>query len=174
MSMLHVIVLYSISDNLEFIDFYAKFARPVNVIFLVLANLGLILGFALSLIYRQKSKVKTSWLDNERHEFRKKYIWSAVISSIIFFCWILLMTLPYYTIQLTYKDPAEIEEDSVNLMKIIYLIANASVIFAFFTQMCISQQGPSDEEMEPLSDDDGIDTSEEEDDDEYDENETEM
>ena len=59
-------------------------------------------------------------------------------------------------------------------MKIIYLIANASVIFAFFTQMCISQQGPSDEEMEPLSDDDGIDTSEEEDDDEYDENETEM
>ena len=75
------------------------------------------------------------------------------------------MVLPYYTIQLNYKDPADIEEDSVSLMKIIYLIANASVIFAFFTQMCISQQGPSDEEMEPESDDDGIDTSEEEEED---------
>lgn len=50
--MLHVIILFSISDTLEFIEFYAKFARPVNVIFLVLANLGLILGLALSLIYR--------------------------------------------------------------------------------------------------------------------------
>lgn len=60
-------------------------------------------------------------------------------------------------------------------MKIIYVVANASVIFAFFTQMCISQQGPSDEELEPESDDDGIDTSEEEDDDEmYDDDATDF
>ena len=48
-------------------------------------------------------------------------------------------------------------------MQIMYGIANALFIITFVVQQFSQQQGPSDEELEPLSDDDGIDTSEEED-----------
>ena len=52
MSMLHIIILISITDTANFIEFYAKFARNVNIIFLILANLALILGLTMSLVYR--------------------------------------------------------------------------------------------------------------------------
>lgn len=52
MSMLHIIILGSISDEVKFIEFYAKFARNVNIIFLALANLTFILGLTMRLIYK--------------------------------------------------------------------------------------------------------------------------
>ena len=70
MSMLHIIILISITDTTKFTEFYGKFARNVNIIFLILANLALILGLTMSLIYRQRSKEKMFQLDNERHAFR--------------------------------------------------------------------------------------------------------
>ena len=70
MSMLHIIILISITDATKFTEFYGKFARNVNIIFLILANLALILGLTMSLIYRQRSKEKMFQLDNERHAFR--------------------------------------------------------------------------------------------------------
>lgn len=46
---------------------------------------------------------------------------------------------------------------------------------AFISQQFATQQGPTDEELEPESDDDGIDTSSSEDeDDEYDDDQTNM
>ena len=65
-------------------------------------------------------------------------------------------------------DPAEITSDDINMMRILYGVTNALFIVSFITQQFSQQQGPSDEELEPESDDDGIDTSEEEDsEDEY-------
>lgn len=52
MSMLHIITVMSVQNLREFIKFYAKFARNINIIFLVLANLAMILGIAMVLIYR--------------------------------------------------------------------------------------------------------------------------
>jgi len=52
MSMLHIIILGSISDESKFIEFYAKFARNVNIIFLILAYLAFILGLTMLLVYR--------------------------------------------------------------------------------------------------------------------------
>ena len=52
MSMLHIIILISITDTVKFTEFYAKFARNVNIIFLILANLALILGLTMSMLYR--------------------------------------------------------------------------------------------------------------------------
>ena len=52
MSMLHIIILISITDTAKFTEFYAKFARNVNIIFLILANLALILGLTMSFVYR--------------------------------------------------------------------------------------------------------------------------
>lgn len=51
-------------------------------------------------------------------------------------------------------------------MRLIYGVANGLFIVTFVMQQFASQQGPSDEELEPESDDDGIDTSEDEEDDE--------
>ena len=52
MSMLHIIILISITETVKFTEFYAKFARNVNIIFLILANLALILGLTMSFVYR--------------------------------------------------------------------------------------------------------------------------
>ena len=67
MSMLHVIILGSIGDTQKFLDFYSKFARNVNIIFLILSNLAFILGITMSTIYKRKSEEKIMMLDNERH-----------------------------------------------------------------------------------------------------------
>lgn len=98
MSMLHIIILISISDRLKFIEFYAKFARNVNIIFLILSNLALILGLTMSMVYRQKTIEKMRMLDNDRHQYRSQYTVAIVISVILFFCWAILLALPYYTI----------------------------------------------------------------------------
>ena len=60
----------------------------------------------------------------------------------------------------------DITGEDVNLMRILYGITNALFIITFVTQQFASQQGPSDEELEPDTDDDGIDTGSEDDSDE--------
>ena len=55
MSMLHIIILISQSEEIKFIEFYAKFARNVNIIFLMLANLAFILGLTMLFVYKQKA-----------------------------------------------------------------------------------------------------------------------
>lgn len=67
MSMLHIITVLSVEDAVELVRFYAKFARNINIIFLMLANLSLILCLAMVLIYRQKSQEKMRLLHNDRH-----------------------------------------------------------------------------------------------------------
>ena len=52
MSMLHIIILISQSEEIKFIEFYAKFARNVNIIFLMLANLAFILGLTMLFVYK--------------------------------------------------------------------------------------------------------------------------
>ena len=69
-SMLHLIVLASIPDEDKFVEFYAKFARNVNFIFLLLCNLALILHMAMSWIYQRTSEKKVFNLDNERGTYR--------------------------------------------------------------------------------------------------------
>lgn len=139
MSMLHIIILISITDSVKFIDFYAKFARNVNIIFLILANLALILGLTMSMVYRQKSKEKMHQLDNERHSYRSQYTVAIVISLILFVGWVILFALPYYTIQLHYADPALITSGDVNLMRILYGVTNALFIITFVVQQFASQ-----------------------------------
>jgi hypothetical protein len=103
MSMLHIIIIFSIQDLAKFIEFYAKFARNVNIIFMMLASLALILGLTMSLVYRQKSIEKMRMLDNDRHSHRSQYTIAFVLSLVLLLCWVVLFSLPYYTIQIHYK-----------------------------------------------------------------------
>ena len=48
------------------------------------------------------------------------------------------------------------------MLKALYTVANGLFVVIFIAQQFASQHGPSDEEIEPDSDDDGIDTSESE------------
>ena len=146
----------------KFVEFYGKFARNVNIIFLILANLALIMGITISMVYKQKVQEKMRLLHNDRHSFRSQYTVAIVISIILSVCWLLLSALPYFTINIHYVDPATISESDVNTMRAIYGVANALFIVTFVTQQFATQQGPSDEELEPESDDDGIETSDEE------------
>jgi len=113
-SMLHLIVLASIPDEADFIDFYAKFARNVNFIFLLLCNLALILHMAMSFIYMKTADKKIFHLDNERGAHRSQYIEAIAITVILFVSLICLYILPYFTIQIHYKDPADIESGVAN------------------------------------------------------------
>ena len=53
---------------------------------------------------------------------------------ILFIGWIILFSLPYYTIKLHYMDPAEISSDDINMMRILYGVTNALFIVSFITQ----------------------------------------
>ena len=86
--MLHIVTVLAAPTLLDFVKFYARFARNINIIFLVLSNMALILGLTMSLIYRQKSQEKMRNLDNERHSYRSQYTVAIVITLILGLCWI--------------------------------------------------------------------------------------
>lgn len=52
MSVLHIIFVSYISDPAKFINLYAPFAMIFNLLLLILANLSLIFGIAIALIYK--------------------------------------------------------------------------------------------------------------------------
>ena len=64
MSILNIFFL-AVSDEEEIKNFYAQYAVSINMVFLILANLVLLLGISLMLHYDQKSteKVNASKID---------------------------------------------------------------------------------------------------------------
>ena len=72
-------------------------------------------------------------LDNDRHSYRSQYTVALVISIILAICWVMLLALPYFTIQIHYNDPAQLESGLVNKMRAIYGVANALLIITFLT-----------------------------------------
>ena len=75
----------------------------------------------------------------------------------------------------SFRDPLDLSEESISTFQGLYFVTNTLFIVAFISQQFATQQGPTDEELEPESDDDGIDTSSSEDeDDEYDDDQTNM
>jgi len=52
MSVLHLILISYIKDQNEFIKLYAPFAMIFNLFLLILANLSMVLGVAIALIYK--------------------------------------------------------------------------------------------------------------------------
>ena len=57
------------------------------------------------------------------------------------------------------RDPKSIPDTTVNILRGLIIISNVLFVITFVAQQFSTQQGPSDEELEPESDDDGIDTS---------------
>ena len=102
MSLLHIVTLFGAPNLLEFVKFYARFARIITVAFMILTTMALILGITMSLIYRQKSQEKMRSLDNDRHSHRSQYTIAVVISVVIGVSWMIQFIIPYYIIQVHY------------------------------------------------------------------------
>lgn len=51
MSIMHAILIFGIFDKTKFLNIYCPFARNINLIFLIFANLVLVFCYAVTLIY---------------------------------------------------------------------------------------------------------------------------
>ena len=51
MSVMHLILIFGIFDTAKFLDIYCRFAKNVNLVFLIFANIAVILCLAITLIY---------------------------------------------------------------------------------------------------------------------------
>jgi len=109
MSLLHLLFLFSISDQTKFLTTYAVFARNINFLFLILVNFCLIFGITLALVYKQKSEEKVRYLDGNRHKLRQDQTIQTVLSFVIGLAWILLFSMPYFTNQIHYKPSSQID-----------------------------------------------------------------
>ena len=103
MSVLHIIVISYIKDQKQFVELYAPFAMIFNLFLLILANLSVVLGVAIALIYKQKSEEKIRNLDNLRHKLRLHYTITCFVSFVILIGVCALFSLPAFTNQLIYQ-----------------------------------------------------------------------
>jgi hypothetical protein len=51
MSVMHLIIIFGLFDAAKFLDIYCRFAKNINLVFLILANVAVILCLAITLIY---------------------------------------------------------------------------------------------------------------------------
>ena len=159
MSMMHMIFMLVPED---FLTIYGTYAVNINVIFLFVSNFALLLGITMASIYRQKSKEKVRSYDSNRHSYSQQYTVTFAVSAVIFVCTIIYFITPIYTIRIGYFKPSAVDASWVSTTKILYSVANVLMIFTFIGNQCAVQDAPSEEELEPESDDDGISTSDSE------------
>ena len=104
-------------------------------------------------------------IDSERAEYTAAYTRSIVLSVILAFAYAGLLYVQPYVAQVFYEGPDMKEKaGTINMVNIVYLATSALYIIAFIVQAC-QQKAPDDEEIRFDSDDDGIDTSSDEDED---------
>lgn len=97
MSLMHLIVLLSQNNKTLFLQLYQLISITVNAVFMIFTSFCLILGLALTLIYKQKSDEKMRNLDEFRLEFRQHYIVSSIITAFVAVCLVIIYILPMYT-----------------------------------------------------------------------------
>ena len=96
MSIIHTIIVL-VPLQIKFVDYYRPLARIINLLFLVLANISLILCFAMVLIYKQKAEEKKRALDASSGKLKQLHTVSSVILAFLFVAWAILFYLPNYT-----------------------------------------------------------------------------
>lgn len=99
-SVMHVLIL-TLSADL-FYQLYARNAKKINLLFLILGTFALILGVSISLIYKQKSDEKLRSRQVDRAIIKRHYTMSIVLSVICFINWVILFGMPYFTIHYHY------------------------------------------------------------------------
>ena len=101
-SVIHLFLMLSYSEKIEFLKFYGVLAMKFNAVFLVLGNLVVIFGLTIAQIYKQKSEEKIRMRDVSRAEIRKHYTMSMALFFVCMVNWVLLFVLPRFVIQVHY------------------------------------------------------------------------
>ena len=107
-------------------------------------------------------------VDSERGEYNSAYTRACALSVLSAVAFGLLLILPKYVGRIFYEGTEMTQADkapTIQWMNIFYMIVSLLYIIAFIVQAC-QQKTPADEEIAIDSDDDGIDTSSDEEDEE--------
>ena len=119
----------------------------------------------MALIYQQKLAEKQKRLDENRDEFRSKRNIATVLSIIGGINYFALLFLPKWTSLIFYKgQELEDKEMTILMAYAFYMATSLLYIIAFWVGACSNQQARTDEDFAIDSDDDGIDTSSDEED----------
>ena len=149
-----------------FLLLYTQFSININMMFLIIGNISFMLGVAMSLIYGAKSDEKQINQAEDRDEYVSKRNVNTLLSIVNGICFLILLFLPKYTNELYYKGEEMEDKETVILMiYLIYLVVGLLYVISFLVGSCNQQQTPTEDEIELDSDDDGWDTSEDEEDD---------
>jgi len=71
MSLMHLLVIMApMASTKDFMQMYSAISQGINIIFMIFTSFALILGLAMSLIYKHKSDEKMRNMDPFRLEFR--------------------------------------------------------------------------------------------------------
>ena len=161
MSVMHLIVIFGIFDTAKFLDIYCRFAKNINLVFLIFANVAVILCLAITLIYQQRLSDMRKLLSDHADKFQRAYTISSLITMLLFVSWALLFYLPNYSNQMYYKDPKAIKAGSVTTFKILYLVAHVCYLVGWCLSSSISEAA-DDICLEPDYDEyNGVDLHEE-------------
>ena len=68
---MHLMVVMSVSSGtMSFMQLYSPVSIEINLVFMIFTSIALVLGFAMTLIYKHKSEEKMRNMDPFRLEFR--------------------------------------------------------------------------------------------------------
>ena len=150
MSLMHLFVVMNQSkDKTQFLQLYASVCVAINIIFMVLTSFALILGLALTLIYKQKSEDKLRNMDPFSAEFRLHYIISGCVTLAIAVCQVLLYIVPFHTNKLYFWSPDNISDLDISRTKGYFGAVNAIFILAWLIASCFNKASISDMDMDP-------------------------
>lgn len=147
MSVLHLIVILGVQPD-KLLPIYSPYARNINLVFLVFANIALVLCFAMTLIYGQRMDEMQRSMDDHWVKFRRFYRVSAVTTFLQFVSWALLFYLPNFTSQLHYRAPSQISASDVNSFKGLFVIVNVLYLITWCLSSSIAN-APDEISLEP-------------------------
>lgn len=153
MAVMHLFFIASQPNKDTFVTTYAPFANTICAFTQILTNFTLVFGFALSLIYRQKSNEKFQNLDPNRLEFRQHFVLGVVTQMIVFVAWIILNIMPKYTNKFTFFNTSEITESDFVSFRILCYLTDVLMLVAWVVASVYNKAQIEGLEIDP--DDDG-------------------
>ena len=147
---MHLILMLGQKNKEEFALTYSGFSNLLCGLKQFLANVTLIFGLALTMIYKQKSEEKMRNMDPLRLEYRQQYTIGIVTSILVFIAWIGLNFMPKYTN--TFYFLAEFSDADYSAFKSLAYVTDAFFIISWIIASSYNTAASS-QDLEP--DDDG-------------------
>ena len=97
-SLMHLIILLGVNSD-AFLSVYAPLCMIVPFLFIVLANLGVILAFSLFLLYKGEVDERSKIKDENLGLYQSRKLKAGGIAAVLFICWGLITYTPAYTNQ---------------------------------------------------------------------------